>query len=117
MKIGIGFAVVATVLALGSSTQAGAIGGPRVATNVVSPGDRHYYDINFRAGDPILIRVQGDGDGDIDCFLYNFNGELVAKDDDATDSCLLMWRPVNTTYRLWVNNTGRAPSLYVMSTN
>jgi hypothetical protein len=35
------------------------------------------------------IVVDGDGDTDLDCYVYDQSGQLLAKDDDGTDYCIL----------------------------
>ena len=35
------------------------------------------------------VVVDGDGDTDLDCYVYDLTGRLLDKDDDGTDYCVL----------------------------
>ena len=55
--------------------------------------DTDAYDVVFRGSQLAAVSVSGDGDTDLDCFVYDGDGNLVTKDDDATDECRLTFRP------------------------
>jgi hypothetical protein len=43
----------------------------------------------FRAHQPGTVVVEGDYDTDLDCWLYDENGNIVDSDTDNTDICIL----------------------------
>ena len=62
--------------------------------------------------------VDGDGDTDLDIFIYDQNGYLVAYDDDYSDYCVASWRPRwSGVYRVVIVNHGRVYNRYRLSTN
>ena len=60
-----------------------------------------------------LVVVRGDGDTDLDCWLYNPRGRLVASDTDGTDVCALAAPDVGT-HRLVIENLGEVFNDYVI---
>jgi hypothetical protein len=100
-----------------ASGPKGAIGGPRATTDRVLANTMDIWNINFRGGQLGSIRVDGDGDTDLDCYVYS-GGALVAIDDDYTDYCILDWYQRSTgPVRLEIRNLGRVYNQYVLTTN
>jgi hypothetical protein len=101
------------------ATARGALGGPQGPHyDRVLAGATDTYRITFRGGEPAAIRVRGDGDTDLDCYVYDQNGRLVAVDDDTTDYCVLNWYPGSTgTHRLEIRNLRDVYNAYVLTTN
>src|SRR5688500_1679239 len=62
----------------------GAVGGPRSTVDRVLSNTTDIWEISFRGGERGSIRVDGDGDTDLDCYVYNSAGTLVAYDNDLT---------------------------------
>lgn len=114
----------ANVSALGSQLQnqfasgpKGAIGGPRSTTDRVLANTTDIWEINFRGGERGSIRVVGDRDTDLDCYVYS-SGTLVAYDNDLTDYCILDWYQSSSgTIRLEIRNLGSVYNQYILSTN
>lgn len=101
-----------------ASGPKGAVGGPRATTSRVLANTTDLWDINFRGGERGSIRVDGDGDTDLDCYVYNSAGTLVAYDNDYTDYCILDWYQSSAgTVRLEIRNLGRVYNQYVLTTN
>ncbi len=115
----------ANVTALAGQLQArlasgpkGAVGGPQSTTDRVLSNTTDIWEINFRGGERGSIRVDGDGDTDLDCYVYNSSGTLVAYDNDLTDYCILDWyQPSTGTIRMEIRNLGDVYNQYVLSTN
>lgn len=115
----------ANVSALASQLQVrlasgpkGAVGGPQSTTDRVLSNATDIWEINFRGGERGSIRVDGDGDTDLDCYVYNSSGTLVAYDNDLTDYCILDWYQASTgTIRLEIRNLGDVYNQYILSTN
>lgn len=115
----------ASVTALASQLQnrlaggaKGAVGGPRSTTDRVLSNSTDVWEIAFRGGERGSIRVDGDGDTDLDCYVYNSAGTLVAYDNDLTDYCILDWYQASTAnIRLEIRNLGDVYNQYILSTN
>jgi hypothetical protein len=100
-----------------ASSPKGALGGPRTTTDRVLANTTDIWHINFSGGQLGSIRVDGDGDTDLDCYVYS-DGRLVAVDDDYTDYCILDWYQRSTgPVRLEIRNLGRVYNQYVLTTN
>jgi hypothetical protein len=60
------------------------------------------------------IVVRGDGSSDLDAYLYDENGNLVAFDDDSTDLCLLNIVPRWTgSFTLVIRNRGSRANFFI----
>lgn len=96
----------------------GRIDGPAYHEDNVLAHSNDYYNITFRGGETASVLVDGDGDTDLDLYIYDQYGNLVAKDDDYTDTCLCTWTPRRTaTYRIKIVNRGNVYNHYSISTN
>lgn len=101
-----------------ASGPKGAVGGPRSTTDRVLSNSTDIWEISFRGGERGSIRVDGDGDTDLDCYVYNSRGTLVAYDNDLTDYCILDWYQASTgNVRLEIRNLGDVYNQYILSTN
>lgn len=96
----------------------GATGGPRYDVTTVNGNSYNTYRIVFNAGETAIATVIGDGDTDLDLYIYDANGNLIDKDDDYTDNCVCTWVPRWTgTFTIKIINRGRVYNRYVMRTN
>jgi hypothetical protein len=96
----------------------GRIQGPAVDVETVSPFSSVYYTIRFRGSRRAVVGVRGDGDTDLDCYIYDSNNNLIVSDTDYTDSCLVRWVPAWTgPFRVRVRNRGGVYNTYRMATN
>jgi hypothetical protein len=110
------FSLVAA-LALGSFAQAGAVNPVRLTARVEAH-DCWYRTATFRAGEVASIFVEGDGDTDLDLYVYDQNGNLVAYDDDLTDTCYVSWVPKWTgPFLIKIVNRGSVYNQFVLLTN
>ena len=96
----------------------GAVGGPLCHTDAVDGNSTDIYQINFIAKYLAEIVVSGDGDTDLDLYVYDSNGNLIASDTDYTDDCYVSWIP-KWTGRFIVKIVNRGPlyNKYVLLTN
>jgi hypothetical protein len=109
-------AVAVGLVAVGA--DAGAVGGPRENTTRVKARTTDVYNISFRGGETARIVVDGDGDTDLDLYVYDQNGNLIAKDDDNTDYCVVSWTPRFTgPFTIRVVNRGTVWNEYKITTN
>lgn len=87
-------------------------------SGVIAPFDTKIYTSTFYAGDRVEIGVSGDGNTDLDLYVYDNQGRLVAKDDDRTDECrvhLVIYRTSQWTIK--VVNRGRYYNAFDIWTN
>ena len=111
-------AAVAAVLGVGGVGFAGAVGGPKQSTTRVNARAADVYTISFRGGESARITVAGDGDTDLDLYVYDEFGNLVASDDDSTDYCVVGWTPRFTgPFTVRVVNRGGVYNQYRITTN
>lgn len=96
----------------------GAVNGPKYTVDVVGPGRTDNYSVSFVQGYLAEVGLSGDGDTDLDLYVYDSNGNLIAADTDYTDDCYVNWVPRWTgRYTIKVVNRGRVANRYVLVTN
>ena len=96
----------------------GRVGGAAQRRDRVSARSIDTYDVSFYGGRPSIVRVSGDGDTDLDLYVYDQNGNLIASDTDSSDECLVMWTPRWTgRFRIKISNLGRMYNNYMLLTN
>lgn len=96
----------------------GAVNGPKYTVDVVAPGSTDNFSVSFVKGYLAEVGLSGDGDTDLDLYVYDSNGNLIASDTDYTDDCYVNWVPAWTgRYTIKVVNRGRVANRYVLVTN
>ena len=96
----------------------GAAGGAILTSDRVLAQSSDYYRIRFRGGEPVRIAVLGDGDSDLDLYVYDENGNLVCRDTDYSDQTYCSWTPAWTaTFRIKIENLGSVYNRYRLATN
>lgn len=101
-----------------ASGTLGASQGPIRHVDRVLPRTNDFYNIRFNGGEIAMIRVVGDNDTDLDCYVYDENNNLITKDDDLTDYCVIQFTPRWTgTFRIKIANLGRVYNQYTLLTN
>jgi hypothetical protein len=112
------FAVAALTFSLAPEAHAGATNGAQRGHEVVLPRGTTSYHLKFDVGDQALVSIRGDGSTDLDFYVYDSSGNLVAWDEDATDFTLLAWTPRWTGYfDIKIVNRGNQENLFNMLTN
>ena len=87
----------------------GAVYGARRWTDVVSGHGRDRYRVTFEGGEVAAVYIKGDGDSDLDLFIFDENGNEICRDDDSTDTMLCRWTPAWTgPFVIEVRNLGAA---------
>lgn len=100
------------------TTSRGAVGGPKYTVEVVRANSTDSYNVSFTAGYLAEVGLSGDGDTDLDLYVYDSNGNLIASDTDYTDDCYVSWVPAWTgRFTIKVVNRGRVANRYVLVTN
>jgi len=102
----------------GHTGTLGATGGVIIHHDSVQAGHFDQYEIAFNGGEVAAVGVDGDDDTDLDLYVYDENGNLVAKDDDLSDHCLVRWVPRwDGKFYIRIYNRGGVYNNYVMATN
>lgn len=96
----------------------GAVGGPKYNYSSVNAGGSDMYTMDFRGGELAVVTVIGDGDTDLDLYVYDNNGNLITRDQDYTDDCVVTFVPRWTgTFYIKIVNRGSVYNNYVIRTN
>jgi hypothetical protein len=107
------FSALAIGIVFATTAFSDPFAGPVQFSGLVFPGQTDYINVNLVGGEVTLIQVWGDKDGDIDCFVYNNRGNLVAADNDDTDACLISIKvPYTAQYTLYIKNEGHVSDRY-----
>ena len=109
-----GFGALISISDFGGHT-----GGAKGAYNEFIPGfSTTTYDTRFYGGERAEIEIDGDNYSDLDLFVYDENGNLVASDTDSLDFCYVAWVPKWTgNFRVQVVNVGSDANWYDIETN
>ena len=109
--------LIAMIDDVAKSGSRGAENGPGRRTTVVSRGTSDVYRVTFKANERAGVVVSGDGDSDLDLFVYDENGGEICRDDDRTDDIVCVWTPKWTgTFTIKVKNLGM-PNQYTLVHN
>ena len=80
---------------------------------IVLADDSTVYEHTFRAGQPVTIRLAGDGDTDLDLFVFDDNDNLIAADTHPSDIGTVTFTPNRTaTFTIIVENFGDVYNAY-----
>jgi hypothetical protein len=91
---------LAGMLVTGPSTR-----GDDAGVTVVRPGGIDVIKATVFGGQWAEVGVMGDGDTDLDLYVYDPVGRLVGYDDDETDDCLVrFYARMTGTYKIKVVN-------------
>jgi hypothetical protein len=77
----------------GGAVQADPVNGFGWRTDIVDAFSRNSYREAFYGGELARVRVVGDGDTDLDVYVLDENGNLIASDTGPTDVCSVVWQP------------------------
>ena len=94
------------------------IAGAQRTYERVRAGATDSYTFRFRGGDPAAVFVWGDGNTDLDLYVYDQNGNRICSDTNDSDTMLCRWTPSSTgAFTIRIKNYGRAHNDYVIQTN
>jgi hypothetical protein len=114
-RIGVFALALASAFLFSGTGSADPIGGTQYASGFLRPGEMDSYRIPLSSGELTVIEAVGDGDGDLDCRLFDDNGNLVASDTDSLDNCILRVAPKWTAiFKLVLVNSGHISENYVI---
>ena len=93
----------------------GPIQGTVRHNDCVNAGATDQYKLRCEGGTSTTIIVSGDGDTDLDLYVYDSYGNLVAYDDDGLDDCIVRFTPrYNHTFTVRIKNRGRVYNCYTL---
>ena len=96
----------------------GSFSGPGWHLDRVRAGYTDIYRIAFSGGRFAEVVVSGDGDTDLDLYVYDEHGNEVCRDADYSDQTYCGWVPLWTgTFRIEIENLGSVYNVYDMYTN
>jgi len=108
----------ALLVAPGQARDADAalVGGPVYDhREIVEAYSTDVYWLEFYGGELASIAVYGDGDTDLDLYVYDQWGNLICTDADYTDVMFCNFVPYRTgEYRVEIQNLGRIWNEYLM---
>ena len=108
----------AIALVLSANALAGATEGPQVASTQVMAQSTDTFTTSFRGNELASIAISGDGDTDLDLYVYDENGNLIASDLGSTDQAVVSFTPAWTgPFRIEVKNRGYVYNNYAIVTN
>lgn len=111
-------ALIDNIDAEAKGAQRGNINGPSRDYSVVKGNSYTDYTASFVANQLAEILVSGDGDTDLDLYVYDSNGNLIASDTDYSDDCYVRWIPAWTgRYTIRIVNRGPVYNRFVILTN
>lgn len=111
-------ALIDNIDAEAKGAQRGAVNGPTKHYDSVNGNSTDSYNISFVANQLAEILVSGDGDTDLDLYVYDSNGNIIAQDTDYSDDCYVRWVPAWTgRYIVKIVNRGPVYNRYVLLTN
>ena len=106
-------AAAAALSLFAANAHADAVGGTKVNDSRVEAHATDVYHISFYAGELATVVVTGDGDTDLDLYIYDQFGNLVASDTDTTDVCIGQFVPTLTgSFRIELKNLGGVYNRY-----
>lgn len=112
-------AVLALIKVVKETPQSrGAAGGEKYGVHRVSGNDYDVFYVKFWGNEYAEVMLLGDGDTDLDLYVYDESGNLVGKDIDNSDACYVSWYADKTQeYKIKVKNLGSVYNEYEIATN
>ncbi len=95
------------VVSLMAAAMASPVGSPKYDVYRVAAYSTDSFYVTFRGYEDAAVVISGDGDTDLDLFVYDANGNLIGSDTDGSDDCVVRFMPFWTgTFRIEVRNLG-----------
>lgn len=111
-------ALIDNIDAEAKGAQRGNINGPSRDYAAVNGNSYMDYTASFVANQLAEVLVSGDGDTDLDLYVYDSNGNPIASDTDYSDDCYVRWVPAWTgRYTIRIVNRGPVYNRLVILTN
>ena len=113
------FLLVATFAAVTAfathATAMSPVKGEVLGTDCVLGYQTNQYEVTLWGGEVTTIEMLGNGNSDLDFFVYDAWGRLVIKDIDRTDAAAFLILPASTgKYYIHVENRGARANAFIM---
>lgn len=96
----------------------GRVGGVSRTEHIIRGGAEYSVTHTFRGGEPAGVAIRGDGDTDLDLFIYDASGKRLCGADGPLDEEICRWRPADTSeFRIVIKNLGGVSNSYRLWTN
>src|SRR5262249_8133800 len=106
------------VIAMTGTALAGAVNGPAIKKESVLPLATDVYKVTFKAGETAKVCIVGDGDTDLDLYVYDELGNLIASGTGPKDREVVEWTPRwPGEFTIKVVNRGTVRNDYVIGHN
>lgn len=93
-------------------------GGPRTHRQVAAAAGTDTYIDNFRPGDSATVLITGDGESNLDLYVFDSGGRRICASEKLDDVEVCRWQPASPgRYRVQVVNRGRVENQYEMRSN
>lgn len=100
------------------SRSRGPVGGARMGNTRVEGNSTDRYVVTFKGQERAQVALSGDGDTDLDLYIFDENNHLVMKDEDGTDDCYVSWTPKwSGKFTIQVKNRGNIYNAYTIVMN
>lgn len=84
-----------------------------VGSGFIRPGETQSMVVTLPADEPMIFNLYGDGDGDIDCAVFDEYGNRGDADTRPLDGCRLVVEALRPgVFRYVITNAGRVSSYY-----
>lgn len=105
-------------LAAAAGQTRGALNGPYQHYDRIYGNTSDTYTIRFRGGELAEVGIVGDGDTDLDLYIYDENGNSIVYDNSYSGNCYVSFYPRWTgPFRVKVINRGGVYNNYCLLTN
>lgn len=105
-------------LAAAAGATRGALNGPYQHYDRIYGNTSDTYTIRFRGGELAEVGIVGDGDTDLDLYIYDENGNSIVYDNSYSGNCYVSFYPRWTgPFRVKVINRGGVYNNYCLLTN
>lgn len=110
------FAMILGMATFGNALVAGS--GYKIGSENVKAYDSDIYSFRFVGGYQAGAYLSGDGDTDLDLYIYDQNGNQVCSSTSSGDDEYCIWNPIWTgPFKVVVKNRGGISNNYVLKVN
>jgi hypothetical protein len=110
--------VLAMITEVKNTGARGAKDGPQVGVGVLEGLGSIYYEVKFVGDEFAEVAVEGDGEADIDLYVFDKDENLIGADESGSASCYVSWYPPKTEkHYILLINRGENTTFYAIATN
>ncbi len=92
--------------------------GPARFATRIADGVTDIYTLNFRANEPVMVAITGEGVSDLDLLVEDDAGHRICASDGGGDDEICRWTPRRTgSFRIRVRNLGKVYNEYRLWSN